>query len=569
MIQFDEDKQNLKLAELRRKEEEDFIKAVAAARGIPYFNLANVPIETDALVLIMEAEAREAQAVAFQLLNKELGVAFVDPDNAKTESLLQGLTEKGYSVKPFLVSRRSVERAFDKYKEVSAVKETKLGSFDISGAEIQDVGSRLRTVLDIKKEIGVILGGQKGAKTTKIVEVILAGALAVNASDVHLEPQQQEVRLRLRLDGVLNDVLQIDPATYNYLLSRIKLVSGVKLNVKTEAQDGRFSIKVGEFDVEVRVSVLPGSYGESVVMRILNPNALSVSMEELGLEPRLHALLDRELERPNGMILNTGPTGSGKTTTLYAFLKKVHKPDVKIITIENPVEYHLPGIVQTQADPEHGYTFSDGLRAALRQDPDIIMVGEIRDTETAETAVAAASTGHLVFSTLHTNNAAGTFPRLLTLGVNPKVISSAVTVAMAQRLARKLCPSCKKESALGAGDKKLVKDIVNSIRLDEYKDVQQEKMWVATGCQKCNETGYKGRIGIFEAIVMTPEIEEVILKNPSEHEVKSAAINQNTLSMLQDGIVKALKGVTTMDELRRVLDFENEARSKQKNDADR
>jgi len=569
MLHFDEDKQNLKLAELRRKEEEDFIKAVAAARGIPYFNLANVPIETDALVLIMEAEAREAQAVAFQLLNKELGVAFVDPDNAKTESLLQGLTEKGYSVKPFLVSRRSVERAFDKYKEVSAVKETKLGSFDISGAEIQDVGSRLRTVLDIKKEIGVILGGQKGAKTTKIVEVILAGALAVNASDVHLEPQQQEVRLRLRLDGVLNDVLQIDPATYNYLLSRIKLVSGVKLNVKTEAQDGRFSIKVGEFDVEVRVSVLPGSYGESVVMRILNPNALSVSMEELGLEPRLHALLDRELERPNGMILNTGPTGSGKTTTLYAFLKKVHKPDVKIITIENPVEYHLPGIVQTQADPEHGYTFSDGLRAALRQDPDIIMVGEIRDTETAETAVAAASTGHLVFSTLHTNNAAGTFPRLLTLGVNPKVISSAVTVAMAQRLARKLCPSCKKESALGAGDKKLVKDIVNSIRLDEYKDVQQEKMWVATGCQKCNETGYKGRIGIFEAIVMTPEIEEVILKNPSEHEVKSAAINQNTLSMLQDGIVKALKGVTTMDELRRVLDFENEARSKQKNDADR
>src|SRR3989344_3446670 len=221
MLHFDEDKQNLKLAELRRKEEEDFIKAAATARGIPYFNLANVPIETDALVLIMEAEAREAQAVAFQLLNKELGVAFVDPDNAKTESLLQGLTEKGYSVKPFLVSRRSLERAFDKYKEVSTTRETKLGSFDISSAEIHEINSRLRTVLDIKKEIGVILGGQKGAKTTKIVEVILAGALAVNASDVHFEPQQQEVRLRLRLDGVLNDVIQSDPATYNYLLSRI------------------------------------------------------------------------------------------------------------------------------------------------------------------------------------------------------------------------------------------------------------------------------------------------------------------------------------------------------------
>src|SRR3989344_9227986 len=292
MIQFDEDKQNLKLADLRQKEEEYFIKAVAAARGIPYFNLANVPIETDALVLIMEAEARDAQTAAFQLLNKELGVAFVDPDNAKTKSVLQGLTEKGYSVKPFLVSRRSLERAFDKYKEVSTTRETKLGSFDISSAEIHEISSRLRTVLDIKKEIGSVLIGQKGARTTKIVEIILAGALAVNASDVHFEPQQQDVRIRYRLDGVLNDVLQINPATYNYLLSRIKLVSGIKLNVKTEAQDGRFSIKVGEFDVEVRVSVLPGSYGESVVMRILNPNAISVSMEELGFEPRLHALLD-------------------------------------------------------------------------------------------------------------------------------------------------------------------------------------------------------------------------------------------------------------------------------------
>lgn len=555
MVHFDEDKQKLKLAELRVKEEEDFVQAVASGRGIPYFNLAHVPIETDALVLIPEAEAREARIAAFQLLNKELGVAVVDPENTKTKTIVRELIVKGYNVKTFLVSQRSIERALEKYKEVSTTKGVTIGSFDISSAEVHDISAKLHTTADIKTEVTKILSGQKGAKTTKIVEIILAGALAVNASDVHFEQQQRDVRIRYRLDGVLNDILQIDPAVYNYLLSRIKLVSGIKLNIKTEAQDGRFSINVGGFDVEVRVSVLPGAYGEVVVMRILNPNAISVSMEELGLEPHIRTLLERELERPNGMILNTGPTGSGKTTTLYAFLKKVHKPDIKIITIENPVEYHLPGIVQTQADPERGYTFGDGLRAALRQDPDIIMVGEIRDSETAETAVAAASTGHLVFSTLHTNNAAGTFPRLLTLGVNPKVISSAVTVAMAQRLARKLCASCKKEIDVLDQDKGLIKDIVASIRLEEYKGLQQKKIWVPVGCEKCNNTGYKGRIGIFEAIFMDSQIEKVILSNPSEHEVGAAAIGQNTLTMIQDGVVKALGGVTSLEELRRVLDF--------------
>lgn len=558
MIEFDEEKQNLKIAELRQKEEEDFAQAAAANRGLSYFNLSRVPLEMDAIELIPEAQAREAQAVAFQLLKKEVGLAVINPDNAKVKELVDSLSSKGYSVKVFLVSKKSLDRALDKYSEISKVSTTRLGSFDVSGSEIDAIIARIHTVSDIAKEIQLVLSEKKGSSTTEIVEIMLAGALAMNTSDIHLEPQEKDVRLRFRLDGVLNDILTFDSHIYSYFLSRVKLVSGLKLNLKTVAQDGRFSIKASGLEIEVRVSIIPGNYGESIVMRVLNPNAISVSMEELGLEPRLHKILEHELERPNGMILNTGPTGSGKTTTLYAFLKKVHKPDIKIITIEHPVEYHLAGIVQTQTDPEKGYSFGDGLRAALRQDPDIIMVGEIRDTETAETAVAAASTGHLVFSTLHTNNAAGTFPRLLTLGVNPKVMSSAVTVAMAQRLARKLCKECKKETSLAGEDKKLVEKMLSEMPFEEYKDIQKEKVWVPVGCAKCNNTGYKGRVGIFEAVLMTPEIESVVLQNPSEHEVKKAAHSQKIPTMPQDGIIKALKGTTSFEELRRVLDFESE-----------
>lgn len=558
MVQFDEEKQDLKLAELRQKEEEEFLQAVAAKRGLPYFNLAQVPIEMDALQLIPEAKAREGKMAAFQLVNKDLCIAVADPNSEKTKKMLAGFQSGGFNNKVYLVSPRSLEYAFEKYKELSSITGVKTGSFDISDTEIQSTMAKIHTVEDIASVVNATLSQSGGSPTTKVIEVLLAGALAVNASDIHLEPQENDVRLRLRLDGVLNDIHNFEQKTYNYLLSRVKVISGLKLNIKSEAQDGRFSIKANDVQIEVRVSVLPGAYGESIVMRVLNPNAISVSMEELGLEPHLHEVLEKELERPNGMILTTGPTGSGKTTTLYAFLKKVHKPDIKIITIEQPVEYHLKGIVQTQADPEKGYTFSSGLRAALRQDPDVIMVGEIRDSETAETAVNAASTGHLVFSTLHTNNAAGTFPRLLGLGVNPKVVSSAITVAMAQRLARKLCSSCKKEIPLTGADKHLVEKVMSNIHTPTYKDIQQKTVWTAVGCEKCNKTGFKGRIGIFEAILMTPKIEAVVLQNPSEHEIKAAALDQGILTMPQDGVVKVLKGVTSLEELRRVLDFEAE-----------
>ena len=332
----------------------------------------------------------------------------------------------------------------------------------------------------------------------------------------------------------------------------------MKLNSKS-AQDGRFSIKIDTREIEVRTSTIPGAYNDSIVMRVLNPDSISVPLEELGIHPRLLKKIEHELQKPNGMILNTGPTGSGKTTCLYAFLRKVHSPEVKIITIENPIEYHLPGIVQTQTDDKKEYTFASGLRSALRQDPDIIMVGEIRDAETAEIAINSALTGHLVFSTLHTNNAAGTFPRLIDLGVNPKILSSSINMAMAQRLVRKLCQFCKKEIVVDEVSKKVIDKILDDIIDKTYLDgINRDKMWKSDGCDKCNFTGYKGRIGIYEAIFMDEAIEQIIKENPSEREIEKAALPQNVLNLTQDGVIKILQGVTTLSELGRVVDISME-----------
>ncbi|MDE1925551.1 MAG: type II/IV secretion system protein, partial [Patescibacteria group bacterium] len=324
-----------------------------------------------------------------------------------------------------------------------------------------------------------------------------------------------------------------------------------------EAQDGRFEIKIKGDEIELRTSILPGNYAETVVLRILNPKSIGVPLEELGLEEKLRLRIEKEIARPNGMILTTGPTGSGKTTTLYAFLRKVNAPGSKIITIEDPIEYHLQGIVQTQVDKKN-YTFALGLRSALRQDPDIIMVGEIRDGEVAETAINAALTGHLVFSTLHTNDAAGSFPRLIDLGVSEKVLSSAINVAMAQRLLRKLCATCKKQRAATPDEQKIIDRILAGV-VDRGMVPQTTNMvWDASaeGCPNCGGRGYKGRIGIFEAIFMDRTIEEILRSKPSEREIAEAAKPQAIPTMPQDGVLKVLRGVTSLEELSRVVDLD-------------
>lgn len=559
MVQFNEDKQDAKLEEFRRKEEEDLAQLLSDRYGIPYINLATVPINTDALRLIPEAVARDSKVAAFDAVGKKLKVVILSPKNEKTALLLKKLGEDGYEVISYAGSTESLEKAFSRYKELSYSAENKTMSLELSNDQLESFLEKVANLDDVKRLSEELLLDKKTYKTSKILEVILAGALATEASDVHIEPEEDYVRLRYRLDGVLTDILNFNQLTFNLILSRIKLISGLKLNVKNEAQDGRFTIKAGEDEIEIRTSVLPGAYNESIVLRILNPKAISVPMEELGIEPKLLDILGHEIKKPNGMILTTGPTGSGKTTTLYAFLKKIHSPDIKIITIEDPIEYHLPGIVQTQVNSEKKYTFLSGLRSALRQDPDVLMIGEIRDEETAEIAINSALTGHLVFSTLHTNTAAGSFPRLMDLNVNPKVIASAINISIAQRLLRKLCLDCKKEIPLEGEHKNLVETIIQSVQDKKYlENLQTKSVWQATGCDKCNGTGYKGRIGIFEAILIDESVEKIIQENPSEREIKKATVNQGLLDMKQDGIIKALKGITSIGELERVIDLGEE-----------
>jgi len=556
MVLFDEDKQNKRVDDLRRQEEEELAQTLSSKYGVPYLDLAVTPINIDALRVIGEVETREAQIAVFNDVDKVLSVGALSPQNPKTLETLEKLKGKGYVVELFMVSHASLNKVWDRYKDLSYSFETKSGALDISNEQITDFLAQVQAIPDVQNLISEVLKMKKSYRISRIMEIILAGAIATKSSDIHLEAEETYVRLRYRLDGMLTEILQFDLETYKLLLSRIKLVSNLKLNVYG-AQDGRFSIKIGESEIEIRTSLLPGAYSESVVLRVLNPNSISVPLENLGIHPRLLKIILHEMSKPSGMILNTGPTGSGKTTALYAFLKKVHTPEIKIITIENPIEYHLPGIVQTQTDEKKNYGFAEGLRSALRQDPDIIMVGEIRDQETAEIAINSALTGHLVFSTLHTNTAAGTFPRLIDLGVNPKIISSALNLAMAQRLVRVLCPECKKQIALEGENKKTIDKVLDSIVDKTYLDgVDLTHVWQAVGCSKCNQLGYKSRLGIYEAIMMDENIENVVKDNPSEREIQKAALPQNILSLKQDGILKVLQGITTLEELQRVVDIE-------------
>lgn len=549
---FNDEAEDKKIAELREHEEEELARVLSGKYDVSYIDLSQVSINTDALRLIKEENARSVEVAAFHKVGKKISLAVRSPGKKEVAQIVEELTKSGYIVTVYMVSKASLERAWDRYKDISFSTETKAGVLDISGEEIANLLTTLQTLGDIQKSIEEVMQMKKSYRISRILETVLAGAMALHASDVHIEPEKETIRLRFRLDGVLTDVLSFDLATQKLLLSRIKLLSGLKINIKNMAQDGRFSVTINKNDTEIRTSAIPGAYGESVVLRILDPRSIGVSMENLGIEPKLQALLEKEIRRPNGMILNTGPTGSGKTTTLYAFLKKINNPEIKIITIENPIEYHLTGVVQTQVEGEK-YTFAGGLRSALRQDPDVIMVGEIRDGEVASTAINSALTGHLVFSTLHTNTAAGTFPRLIDLGVNPQIIGSAVNVAMAQRLVRVLKPETKKGVALSGDNKKLVDEVLASI-VD--RTLVPENTSVVWEPSVEGPDGYNGRIGLFEVIIVDEEIEDLIKTSPSERDIAKAAKKQGGLTMLQDGVIKALQGTTSLSELRRVIDLE-------------
>ena len=556
MVVFNDAEEEKRIDFLRKREEEELAQALAGKYGVEYVDLSLVAINTDALRLISDAEARDAEAVAFGRVGKRVSLAARSPENPKVKALVQKLSDLGYEVAEFITSGESLKRAYARYAELSYATETKAGVFELSNEELEELLGKVENLGDIAALVQEAIDLKRAYRTTRILEVILAGGLATGASDVHFEPEEDKVRLRYRLDGILVDVLTFDYETYKQVLSRLKLLSGLKLNVADEAQDGRFSIKVQGEEIELRTSILPGNYAETLVLRILNPKSIGVPLEALGMDESLRIRIEKEISKPNGMILTTGPTGSGKTTTLYAFLRKVNEPGTKIITIEDPVEYHLNGIVQTQVDKKT-YTFASGLRSALRQDPDIIMIGEIRDAEVAEVAINAALTGHLVFSTLHTNDAAGSFPRLIDLGVSEKVLSSAVNVAMAQRLVRKLCDACKKERTATAEEQGLIDRTLAGIVNKALIPSQQNVVYEANpqGCAVCGGRGYKGRIGVFEAIFMDNAIETILRDKPSEREVAAAAKPQAVPTMREDGVLKVLKGVTSLEELGRVVDL--------------
>lgn len=550
-------KSDERMEDYEKKEAEDLAQLLSQKYGLPYLDLSMFSINTDALKQIPEKQAREANVAAFKINGVQLEIGVLSPGNASLKELMDELGRKGFKVTTYMVSENSLKRAWEFYKEVSKAAETRSGLVDISKEELEHTVEKVKNIEILKQSVKELLDSNKGQGVSRILEVVLAGAVAIGVSDIHLEAAEESARLRYRLDGVLQDVAEISPAAYKLVTSRIKLISALKLNVKDAPQDGRFSIDFGDREIEVRTSVLPGAYGETIVMRLLDPRSINVTVDQLGVEPYLKDLFEKQIEKPNGMILITGPTGSGKTTTLYAFLKKVNEPGIKIITIEDPIEYHLKGVTQTNVKEDKGYTFLEGLRSALRQDPDIIMVGEIRDNPTATTATNAALTGHLVFSTLHTNNAAGAFPRLIDLGVNPKTMGSSISVSIAQRLVRKLCQKCRKERPATEAEKALIEKnlstIVNkTVEIPTKRDVVYE----AVGCEFCNKTGYKGRLGIFEAILMDKAIEDLIQQNPSEREIEKTARAQGILNMAEDGVLKVARGITTLDELRRVIEID-------------
>lgn len=549
----DEELRDERLAQLHRREEEELAKILSEKYSIPYADLGKLTIDTDGLRILPEEVARKAKMAIFDLIGKRVRVAMLAPKREDTQGILRDLESRGYIIEPFMVSTQSLNRAWERYNEISYASTTKEGTLDIASAEIEEFVNKVQKLDDVKALVNEVTQMKKSFRISRIVEIIMASSIALGASDIHVEPEEEIVRVRFRLDGVLVEVTSLDFDTYNLLLSRIKLLSGMKLNIKEAAQDGRFSVTIGNRDIEIRSSILPGNYGESIVMRLLDPASIQVKIQDLGVPDKLMKIFIENLNKPNGMILNTGPTGSGKTTTLYAFMRLKRKPEIKIVTIEDPIEYHLEGIVQTQVDNSKGYDFNTALQKTLRQDPDVIMVGEIRNLETAETAIHAALTGHLVFSTLHTNNAAGTFTRLIDLGVNPKILTSAISMAIAQRLTRRLCEHCKQEMQLEGEEKELIKSVYETIKEPEV--AWTDTIYKAVGCEQCNNSGYKGRIGIFEAVLSDSKVEAALEMNPSAREIKIAAEHQGIMDMAQDGVTKILKGITTPEEVQRVVDL--------------
>ena len=518
-------------------------------------------IPPDVLVLISEEAARYYKMIPLGLDGNVLSVGLVNPNDVKAQEALNFLASRnGLIAQVFKITENEWLNLMKQYAGL--------------GEEVGEALEGLRKELAEEKEKIPVsetrAQKEQAAPIIRMVDTILKHGIESKASDVHIEPTMKKLRVRYRLDGALQTVVVLPVEITPAIVARIKILSNLQIDETRRPQDGRFTTKFGEKEIDFRVAVLPTARGEKAALRILDPTIGLRTLPELGIIGRNLEVVERGIRKPFGMILMTGPTGSGKSTTIYGILQILNTDSVNIVSLEDPVEYYLDGVNQSQIRPELGYTFATGLRQILRQDPNIIVVGEMRDNETAGLAVQSALTGHLVLSTLHTNDAIGVIPRLIDMGVEPFLLPSALNVALAQRLVKRLCPDCKKEIEPPEPVKKIILDAVSSMPEDSRPKIfakgesasggksDKLKIYKIGGCPKCGNKGTKGRIAVFEILEMTPQLEEIIISGPTESKILSEAKRQGMVTMFQDGILKVLDGIIGFEELIQVVNVSNE-----------
>ena len=542
--------------------EKEILRLEAYILGVPFVNLEKEKIPNEILRIIPEPIARSHNIIAFRKKGKSLEVAMLDPEDLKTIEFIK--KKANLKILPRLTTPESIKNVLKQYQESLQVEFGEIisrNAKDISQKSILKKG-KIKELLSEKVEEKEELEKQaKELPIIKIVDTLLKHAILQRASDVHIEPMEKEVLVRYRIDGILRDAMILPLATKSGIVARVKVLSKLKLDEHRLPQDGRFKIKLEEFKYSIRVSILPVFNGEKVVMRLLSEQSEGYTLEALGLRDETLERVETAIKKPVGMILVTGPTGSGKTTTLYSIMEILNTPGVNISTVEDPIEYRMPRINQTQVNSKIGLTFASGLRSLLRQDPDIIMVGEIRDKETASLAINAALTGHLVLSTLHTNSASGAVPRLIDMGVEPFLLSSTLNLILAQRLVRKLCD--KKEEYKLKGEElrnlekycdiKKIEGILTREKILKKKNTIKNIDFYHPVPSKVSISGYKGRIGIYESLMVSESIKALINKGGTSQEIESRARKEGMRSMIEDGFIKASQGVTSVEEVLRVI----------------
>ncbi|MFZ2187092.1 MAG: ATPase, T2SS/T4P/T4SS family [Candidatus Moraniibacteriota bacterium] len=538
------------LLEKKLIEEAELQKVYAYILGIPFVDLSKETIAIEVLQIVPELIAKKYNIVSFEKSGANLKVAMLNPEDLQTIDFIKKKT--GLKIVPCLTTRESIQVVLRQYE-----KSLKAEFGDILTGDIKPDGES-----NDDEDLEQVAAG---LPIIRIVDTLLKHAILESASDIHIEPDEKEVHVRYRIDGVLHDAMTLPKDVAAGLVARIKVLSNLKLDEHRLPQDGRFKIQNDEYKISFRVSMLPVFDGEKIVMRLLDETSKGLTLEKMGLGGSALEAVHREINKPNGMILVTGPTGSGKTTTLYTVMDILNTPEVNISTVEDPVEYRMPRVNQTQINPKVGMTFAAALRSLLRQDPDIIMVGEIRDQETLEIAMHAAMTGHLVLSTLHTNNAAATLPRMIDMGAEPFLIASTVNVIIAQRLIRRLCVECRKSYTL---DKKEIESLAKSYDIESIfqflkndpvgkKFVEKATSWdnvtlyKPTGCDQCGGEGYRGRNGIYEVLPMDTNIRKLITQSATTEELENEAKKNGMATMVEDGFLKIVQGITSLEEVMR------------------